>query len=175
MPLQGEKADGPRQLPLANRTEILERLALFIKKHFRTRRQFGMRINATSGTTSRWFGQERALPDAPALFRMAKDAKMSLDWLMTGRGPEMIGLSTNVGDLRETLREAHIAQLVKRGVARSDAEQFTPSGAHLLKRDLKRHVEDWNSYSEQIKLRERMKKLRPRSLGTAIEELLGDE
>ena len=169
-----KKKDGPRQLPRAIRTVIVERLRDFVNRHYASQRQFGLRIGASSGTTSRWFGRDGALPDAPALYRIANEAKISLDWLMTGEGSEIIGLAIPLGGLGETLREAHISWLVHCGVGRAEAERFTPDGSVLVTRTLRRHVEDWNAYSKQMRLREKMWKVRPHTIATALEDFLAE-
>jgi hypothetical protein len=106
---------------------------------------------------------------------MVTDAHLSLDWLMTGEGPEIRGSALPSGDLSEALREAHVSALVHVGVPRTEAEKFTPSGHDILERAFRRHAEDWRTYSDQEKLRKKWRQQHPRSISAAIERLLEDK
>lgn len=127
-----------RNLTLAERHSIRDRLRHFQKRNYGSRRAMLTNANIPPGTAVAWFADDPTPPDTVSIVRLSEKKNLNLNWLLLGEGPELRGVDPGA-KLWHQVRQELIADLVSRGATPNEAEKGVPSPDELFAH-LARHM-----------------------------------
>jgi len=135
-PFQDRHERGPgRARPLgADVLGFQRRLKEFIKRRYGSVYEFAKTARFANSTVQSWTNPGKPkIADAASLLPLARETKVSLNWLLLGEGPELLGETVSSGELAEDLRRTVIAELISSRYARTSVlEALVPPGEELL-------------------------------------------
>jgi hypothetical protein len=114
--------------------EISGRLWRHRRQYFTALSEFVAKIGLPPSTVSGWFAPEKPrTPDVPQLRVLAREANISLNWLLLGEPPQLLGVSSPKREIVEQFRETVIAELAAKGVAdRAELEELVLGAEQLF-------------------------------------------
>lgn len=149
---------GRKALLPADAKEISLRLWKHRRRYYKSFAEFIRRIGVSQSTVSGWFGREPHTPDVAQLLVLARKANLSLNWLLLGELPQLLGTPQSGKGTSEHFRQAVIGELVARGVAhRTELEELVLDADQLFETTVDRwneSVSEWlPNYRELVAIR----------------------
>jgi len=131
------QATGPgrRKVPAPEATRICARLRQFVREHYGTLYELREVIGLPKSTMQGWTRSKGPqTPDTATLLVLAREARLSLNWLLLGEGPERRGALLTDVELHDALRRTLIADLLGGGANELMVERVVPAGRTLYRR-----------------------------------------
>jgi transcriptional regulator with XRE-family HTH domain len=129
---------GRQQVPLDVARAISVRLRAYVKSEYETLFELREALGLPKSTLQGWLSRSAPrVPDTAALLALAKEARISLNWLLLGVGPEQLGAALPTVEAEAALRMNLVAEVRSRGVSEWVAEKLIPDA-----RTVYRHAAD---------------------------------
>lgn len=127
---------GPgRARPLATDIHaVRRRLESFIRSRYESVYEFTRALGLAPSTVQSWIRREAPkIPDASSLIFLARATGVSLNWLVLGEGPDLLGATATGTELAQDLRSTVVAELISSKYAPASAiKELVPAGNELL-------------------------------------------
>lgn len=130
------RGPGRRSIPDAEAGAIRDRLAGFIRDRYGSVYEFTATFGHADSTVQGWLSKTKPrVPDSATLLALARDTRLSLDWLILGEGAaELRDTSASMGVFADELRRTLVAELVAHGgVHVREAEMTLPEPRALFR------------------------------------------
>jgi len=122
-------------VPDAEARAISARLRRYIKEEFETFFEMREALDLPKSTLQGWLSKsDPRVPDTAALLLLARDARISLNWLLLADGPEKLGAALPTVDAEVAIRMNIIAEVRSRGVSEWVAEKLVPDARTVYRR-----------------------------------------
>ena len=146
--ISGRGRRGRKALDKKAALRVRRRLSDFIHDRHGSLAAFGRRGWSLS-TVKKWLAGEPSTPDVAALVRLAKEENLSIDWLLTGRGPMLWEDSASPEDLPGQYRARVVAELKPNAGVGGEVVDLAIPAHQFHDRTLdhwRRQVETWRAF-----------------------------
>jgi transcriptional regulator with XRE-family HTH domain len=179
--IEKERGGGQPDLPAYQRKKIRERLTRCLREFGpkSTRQGFAGAIGVSRNTVGTWLKDEpkSPVPETAQIIAIADELNVQPTWLLTGKGPELIGAQAPLGEIGGALRD-HIVNTLAAELQVPPEFVASPrvlsSSAELLREVVDRQRADVVQKVAAVRKREREQSLLQRALD-APEKKLRDE
>ena len=107
----GTRRQGRQKVPLEEARAIRDRLWQHVQERYPSRAAFADLIAVPRTTVTGWFSPRPRTPETPHLLRLARTAKLNLNWLLLGEGTEVLPELVPWDNLALQLRNRMVAEL----------------------------------------------------------------
>ena len=123
------------------------------------------KLGTPHSTVAGWFDKEDpAIPEVVNCVKLARQENLSLNWLLLGEGPELLGATVPFGDLAENLRTTIVTELkvelktdrIGARMARNREiewvlDRFLPDADALLREIVDRYTDDSRKWIKALR------------------------
>ncbi len=102
------------------------------------------------GTVKNWTAGRGSLPSLETAANLAKRTMLSLDWLISGKGPRLVGQIMEAPSLAEALRAHVVAELRARGVTEKEVDLAVWRGHALLERIVRDRLTEVQNFRKEV-------------------------
>ena len=102
------------------------------------------------GTVKNWTAGRGSLPSLETAAILAKSKRLSLNWLVSGKGPRLVGQIMEAPSLADALRAHVVAELRTRGVSQTEVDLAVWRGDALLKRIVLDRLTEVQNFRKEV-------------------------
>lgn len=142
---------GRQQVPLDDAKAISARLRGYVKSEYETLFELREALGLPKSTLQGWLSRAAPrVPDTAALLGLAKEARISLNWLLLDVGPERLGAGLPTVEAEAALRMNLVAEVRSRGVSEWLAEKLIPDARTVYRRAADDYARLGRAYAKDV-------------------------